>query len=227
MNITTTVTWGDLISAYDTELSDLKDAYDEIRSLATDKYGEDALDRPLPSDPDHVPDDEMDLYIYQQQANQYDSGAQTIQKNKHVIETLREELGDGTFEIKMLTGGETMAVETELRMLAQQKDVSVDKIQLRRNALTTDRATIDAPEGVPREDGSPKPSEAPNALTMALWQQVERFNNAGATDFRPEGLGESDPAPSPTAEMSNPPMPTDASPSDSDPTDDDAQPRGD
>lgn len=191
--ITTTVTWGDLISQHDDELADLRDAYDEIADLAREEYGDDALDRTLPGDADLLDDAERDLYVYQQQAAQYDEAAKTIQNRKHVLETLREEFGDGDFEIKMLTGEETMDIETELRMLAQRKDVSVDTIQIRRNGLTVDAATVDAPEGVPQDGADdPAPSLAPNPLTLALWEQVQRFNNAGATDFRPEGLGDGD-----------------------------------
>lgn len=197
--ITTTVTWADLQSAYDDELADLREAYDELVAKATETYGADALDQ-------LVTDDDSDLRVYQTQAEQYDQAAKTLQKRQHVIERLAEQYGDGAFEIKMLTGSETMDIETELRMEAQQSDLSMEALNIRRNALTVDTATVDAPEGVPRDDdGSPTPSECPNPLTLALWEHVERYNNAGATDFRPAGFGEDSPDPTPTDVASVPP----------------------
>jgi hypothetical protein len=180
--ITSTVTWADLTAAYDRELDDLRDAYDELCTQAEYEYGEGWQSQPAT---------EETLQVYQQQAQQYDEAAKSIQKRQHLLGQLPEEYGDGDFELKMLTGEETMQVETELRMLAQQEDVSVDVIQVRRNALTVDAATVDAPEGVPREDGSPAPSKCPNALTLALWEQVESLNNAGETGFTAEGFGDS------------------------------------
>lgn len=188
--ITTTVTWDDLIGQHDDELADLQDAYAEVRDLAEEEYGDGALDAPVPSEPSAVPDDRMDLYVYQRQAAQYDEAAKSIQNRQHVLGELREQFGGGAFAIKMLTGAETMDIETQLRMEAQQRDAAIDTIQVRRNSLTVDAATVDAPEGVPREDGSPVPSACPNPLTLALWEQVQRYNNAGATDFRPEGCGD-------------------------------------
>lgn len=188
--ITATVTWQDLITGYDDELSDLRDAYTEITSLATEEYGDDWQDTPVPSDPGDVPDEKMELWTYQQQAQQYEQAAKSIQQRQHLLDTLSERFGDGEFEIKMLSGSETMDVEADLRMMAQQRDVDMDVIQIRRNALTVDAATVDAPEGVPRDDaGSPTPSECPNALTLALWERVQAFNNAGETDFQAAGFG--------------------------------------
>lgn len=197
--ITTTVTWADLKNAHNTELEELRDAYEEIVDLATDRYGEDAMDRHLSADPDLLSEDERDLYVYQQQAAQYDQAAKSIQQRRAILETLQEEYGDGEFEIKMLTGEETMDIETQLRMDAQQQGVDVSVIQAKRNGLTVDRATVDAPEGIPRDsEGEPKPSDAPNALTLSLWEQIEKFNNAGTPDFRAEGFGDHDPVASPT-----------------------------
>lgn len=203
MTITTSVTWSDLRTAYDDELAELRDAYEEIRDLAVEEYGDGALDRPLPNDPETLPDDQRDLWVYQQQAQQYDEAAKSIQKRQHMLDRLADEYGDGTFEIKMLSGEETMDIETELRMLAQSNDeMPVGAVELRRNGLTVDAATVDAPEGVPRDDeDSPTPSDAPNALTLALWEQVEAFNNAGETGFRAEGFGDSG-RPDPTAAAS-------------------------
>jgi hypothetical protein len=199
--ISTTVTWADLRAAYDTELDDFREAYDELCTQAEYEYGEGWQSQPAT---------EETLQVYQQQAQQYDEAAKSIQKRQHLLEQLKEEYGDGDFELKMLTGEETMQVETELRMLAQKEDVSVDVIQVRRNALTVDAATVDAPEGVPRDDdGSPVPSECPNALTLALWEQVESLNNAGETGFRAEGFGDG-PAPT-TADTSATPTTSPAS----------------
>jgi len=204
MNITQTVSWANLTAAYDTELNDLRDAYDELIDQAREKYGEGWQSQPATDET---------LQVYQQQAQQYDEAAKSIQKRQHLLGQLSEEYGDGDFELKMLTGEETMQVETELRMLAQQEDVSVDVIQVRRNALTVDAATVDAPEGVPRDDeDSPVPSECPNALTLALWEQVESLNNAGETGFRAEGFGDTtglstadtSAAPTPSAASSTP-----------------------
>jgi hypothetical protein len=208
MTITTKISWSDLIAVYDTELDDLREAYDELCTQAEHEYGEGWQSPPTTDEK---------LQVYQQQAQQYDEAAKSIQKRQHLLDQLPEEYGDGEFELKMLTGEETMQVETELRMLAQQEDVSVDVIQVRRNALTVDAATVDAPEGVPREDGSPVPSECPNALTLALWEQVESLNNAGETGFRAEGFGDTtglstadtSAAPTPSAASSTPSAPDD------------------
>lgn len=198
--ITTTVSWDDLIHAYDDELADLRDAYDEIEALATDEYGEDALERPATEDT---------LQVYQTQAAQYDEAAKSIQKRQNVLERLRDEYGEGEFEIKMLSGEETMQIETELRRLAQSQDVSVDVVQVKRNALTVDMATVDAPEGVPSDEDGPTPSQAPNALTLSLWEHIEAFNNAGETGFTAGGFGSGDRATSPTVVQSA--TPTNAS----------------
>jgi len=192
--ITTTVTWKDLQSSIQSELDDLRDAYDELTELAEDEYGEDWQSRPT---------DDSTLGVYQEQAEQYEQAAESMQKRQHLLTQLRDEYGDGDFEVAMLSGEETMEIETQLRMLAQSEDTSMDVIQVRRNALTVDAATVDAPEGVPRDNGSPVPSECPNALTLALWEQVEAYNNSGETDFQPEGFGEQQ-APSPAASSEAP-----------------------
>lgn len=219
MTITTTVTWADLLSDATSELDTLRDAYDELQDLATEEYGDDALDRTLPNDPDLLDADERDLWVYRTQMEQYDSAAKSIQKREHVLQRLKDEYGDGDFEIRMLTGEETVELETDLRMLAQDEGVSMQAIESKRNARVVDLATVDAPEDLPREDGSPTPSQAPNALTLALWEQVNRFNNAGATDFQPEGFGESDPAPNPTGAKSATPTPSGEVSTPSEPTD--------
>lgn len=184
MPITTTVTWADLIAAQEDELDDLRDAYEEITALAREEYGEDALNNPAP--------EESDLSLYQQQAAMYDQGAKVLQRRINLLETLRGELGDGDFEIKMLSGQEAMDLEVSLRADA---DADTQSVQLERNQRTTDAAVIAAPEGVPTDDeGSPEPSACPNALVNSLFDQVQRFNAAGAPDFRAEGFGGPGPA---------------------------------
>lgn len=215
MTITTTVTWADLLNSTTDELPTLREAYDELETLVTEEYGEDALDRTLPQDPELLEDDERNLWVYRTQMDQYDEAAKSIQQREHVLQRLQEEYGDEPFEIKMLSGDETVEIEIELRMLAEQRDTSVEKIQTKRNTLVADAATVDAPEGIPTEDGSPVPSDAPNALTLALWEQINQFNNSGATDFQAPGFGDDSPDPTATAEQSATPTvsesPTDAS----------------
>jgi len=206
MPITTTVTWADMRAALSDELGELRDAYDEIHDRVTDEYGDDALDRTLPNDPDDMDDDERQLWIYRQQIDQYNSAKQSIDNRLNMLDRLEDEYGSGDFEIKMLSGAETMDIETDLRLLAQQRDTSLDKVRHRRTLLVTDAATVDAPEGVPRDDeGSPQPSAAPNALAVSLWDHIDKLNNAGQTDFQPGGFGEGDPDPTPTTDTSAPP----------------------
>jgi hypothetical protein len=214
MTITTQITWSELISQYDDELDDLQDAYDELTEQARDEYGADWQDTPLPDDPEAVADDKQRLWVYQQQTERLDESAKSIQQRRHNLERLKDEYGDGDFEIKMLTGAETMDIETELRMLAQKQDMDVEDVQIRRNDLTVNKATVDAPDGIPREDDSPTPSECPHALTLALWEQIQTFNNAGDTDFTAAGLGGDSPT-DPTDASSAPPTPSTPSSPDS------------
>jgi len=203
MAITTTVTWDDLRQAPADELSELRDAYEELRELATEVYGDDALDRTLPNDPDQLEADERDLWVYQTQIEQYRQAAESIEKRQNMLRRLEDEYGSDPFEIKMLSGSETMDIETELRMKAQQKDTAIDTVRIHRNGLVVDAATVDGPDTLPTtEDGTPKPSDAPNALTLSLWEMVERFNNAGSVDFRPEGFGDTAGEPRPTTDKS-------------------------
>lgn len=190
MTITTQVTWQDLQSSLDSELTELREAHGEIRELAIEEYDEDALDRVLPNDPDLLDEEDKDLYVYQQQLEQYNQTAGVIQNRKNLLDKLQEEYGSGPFEIKLLSGEETMEIEQELRMLAQGDGVEMSSVQIKRNALTVDKAVVDAPGGdfPTDEDGSPKPSKCPNGLTLALWEQVERYNNAGDVDFRAGGF---------------------------------------
>lgn len=176
--ITTTVTWQDLIDAQREEYDDLADAYAEIADLAREEHGEGALQRPTPGD---------DLATLQQQAQLIDQEGRQIEQRIHALEQLRDELGDGAFEIKMLSGREVMDTEVSLR---GDSDGEEGITQMRRNARTIDAATVDAPEGVPRDDaGSPTPSDCPQQLVNALYEQVQRFNTAGDTGFRGEGFG--------------------------------------
>lgn len=188
MPITTTVTWGDLIDAQRDELDDLREQYDEVTTLAREEYGDGALNEPIPGDLENVPDDKRDLAVYQQQTAMYDQGAKVLQRRIHLLESLRDQLGDGAFEIKMLSGEEAMGLEVDLRTDADETDAQT--VQLMRNQRTTDAAVVDAPEGFPEDDdGSPKPSDAPNALVNSLFDAVQRYNAAGDPDFRAEGFG--------------------------------------
>jgi len=215
VSITTTVTWADLLNRTTEELDDLRDAYEELKDLAIEEYGDDAVDRTLPNDPDLLDADERDLWVYRTQMEQYNSAKQSIEQRANVLKRIQDEYGEGDFEIRMLTGEETVEIETELRMLAQERDTSIDVVQSKRNTQTVDAATVAAPDEFPTEDGSPVPSKAPNALTLALWEQVNRFNNSGATDFQASGFGDTDPAPSPTAGQSVTPTPSAPSSGDS------------
>ena len=200
MPITQTVTWADLHAELSDELAELRDAYDEIREQAIDEYGEDALDRTLPDDPDNVADENRDLWTYQRQIDQYNQAKQSIDRRINVLERLEDEVGSGDFEIKMLTGNETMDIETRLRLKAQERNTAVDTIQHLRELWVVDAATVDAPDGVPRDDDdSPLPSECPNALATSLYERINKLNNAGAADFQTAGFGESD-ATSPTTD---------------------------
>lgn len=227
--ITTAVTFDDLASAYDDELDDLRDAYDDVTDLATDRFGDDALDRPVPSDADAAPDDLTELVVLQQQALAYNEAAKQIQQRQHVIGRLADAYGDAPFEIAMLTGAELMDIETELRMEANKRGVNVTALTALRQQLVVDAATVDAPDAVPRDDDdSPVPSECPNPLTLALYEQVETLNAAGDTGFTAPGFepagglgpasGVSD-APMPAGEPSKPSSPT--------PATDDSMPAGD
>lgn len=206
--ITTTVSWDDLITAYDSELAEYREAYADLREYVADEFDTDLS----------TPTDDDDLTAIQQQAARYEQGVEEVQKRQHMLETLRDRLGEGDFKIKMLSGRETMRIEKAVRA-AVDEETPIGVVQTRRNQRTVDAATVAAPEGVPTDDdGSPTPSEAPNALTLALWEQVERFNNAGAVDFRPAGCGDGDrpvsavgssPAPTTSAPASEPSVPTD------------------
>jgi hypothetical protein len=192
--VTTTVTFHDLQHAYDAELDELEAAYEDVAAEATDEHGDDALDRRDPGD---------DLAQLQAQAEAYEQAGMAIQSRQHSIQRLADEYEGNRFKVKMLSGRELMDIEAELRARAQQRDVSAESLQSERKALVVDAATVEAPEGIPHEDGTPVPSECPNPLTLALYEQVERLNQAGDTDFRAPGFGDGD-APDTTESSATP-----------------------
>ena len=184
MNITTTVSWDTLLHAHDDEREEYRDAYQELRALAQEEYDAD-LDTPTSDD---------ELAAIQQQAARYEQAVKELQRHTNALETLRDQLGDGDFEIKMLSGQEALEVAKEVQTEAYQENTPPSVIETERNQLVADAATVDAPEGVPRDDdGSPVPSELPNVLATALFEQVQRFNTAADVDFRPAGCGDADP----------------------------------
>jgi hypothetical protein len=230
MDITTTVTWQDLREAQQRDLDELREAYDELRDAATDEYGDDALTQPVPDDYTAIEDDaRLKLAVYQQQAQMYEQSAKTLQKRLNLLDVLESELGGEPFKIKMLSGEEAMATEVDLRTDVQASgDGGERELQLKRNKATVNAATVDAPDGVPRDDdGSPVPSECPNALVNALFGKVEKFNSAGDPDFRGAGFGGPTGAGS-TPAVSSAPRSDASTPSESSaPSVTDAQPRGD
>jgi exonuclease VII small subunit len=184
MNITTTVTWDTLLHAHDDELAEYRDAYQELREHAREKYDA-ALDDPTNDD---------ELTAIQQQAARYEQAVQEIQRHTNALETLRDELGEGDFEIKMLSGQEALEISKEVQTDAYQNDTPPSVVETARNQLVADAATVDAPEGVPTDDeDSPVPSHLPNVLATALFEQIQRFNTAADVDFRPAGCGDADP----------------------------------
>ena len=188
--ITTTLTFDDLIASYDPELDELEDAYHDVVEFAEDEYGDNMGQWPK---------------SVRAMASMFDQSGKSIQQRRHVLETLRDEYDDGTFTIKMLTGSELIDVETRLRMEAKSRDVEVAELQTYRQQLTADAATVEAPEGVPRDDDdSPLISECPNPLTLAIHEHVERLNTSGSVDFRAPGFGDR----TLSADSSSPELPT-------------------
>lgn len=205
MSITTTITWTNLKNQYSDQLSDLEEAHQELKDQITEEFGDDALTRqvPQPSEfADALTDENADLErlaVYKQLASQYEQSKAKLDSHRALLERLEGEYGDGEFEVKMLSGREVMDLETQLRMEANQEDdVDAQVLGMWRNADTVDAAVVDAPEGIPRdEEGSPTPSECPEGLVNALYDQVQKFNSAGDTGFTPRGfdadLGVADP----------------------------------
>lgn len=222
MAITTTVSWDDLKAAQRADLEDIDESYQELTALAHDKYGDDALQIPTPDDLESIDDDEtLRLAAIQRQAMMYDRSRQSLEKRINVLEFLADELGDDPFELKMLSGQEVMTVETKLRADSKSNDWDSQTLQFIRNQRTVDAAVVDGPEDIPSEDGTLDISgSCPNALVDSLYEQVERFNSAGESDFRPEGFGNhigSGPSAS-----SGTPTPSNISSEDSAPSDADA-----
>jgi hypothetical protein len=216
MPTTTTVTFQDLIAQYDPELSDLQDAYDELTETI-----DDAVDDMEPEDDDAG----QQIMALRQLAQGYQQTMQTIEARQTFLEGIREEWGDDTFEVQLLTGSDTMKVEKELRMVAQDDWVDQQFLQRKRQRLVTDAAVVDAPAAVPREDGDPQPSECPNQVVEALAEAVNAYQTGGSPDFRPQGYG--DPQESVADAMSALPNSAGSQSSPSPPTDDSAPPSGD
>lgn len=173
MTLTTEITFADLITAREDELADLREAYEEFLAYGEDEHGDGQESWPA------------ELV---QQVAMLNETAKTIQQRIHVLERYREQYDDDTFEIAMLTGQELSDIETELRGEAATRDVGVDVLQAERKQKVVDAATVDAPEDVPRVDGTPAPSECGNPLAFALYEAVERFNGSGDMDFRAPGF---------------------------------------
>jgi len=216
MTTTTTLTVDDLITQYDPELSDLQDAYDELTETIDDAVN------------DMDPGDEetgQQLATLRQLAQGYQQTMQTIEARQTFLEGIRDEWDGDTFEVQLLTGSDTMQIEKELRMVAQDDWVDQQYLQRKRQRLVTDAAVVDAPDEVPREDGDPQPSECPNQVVEALAEAVNAYQTGGSPDFRPQGYG--DPQNSPADAMSALPTSAGNQSSPSPPTDDSAPPSGD
>lgn len=191
--ITASVTFADLINAYDAELADLKDGYEETVAYIEEEWGTDARDRPIPADAQDLDDADLQhLAAMRTLAQAYDESGKQIQQRNHALETLADACDGDTFEVRMLTGAELMDIEKTLKLKAQAEGVDREIVEHYRKALVVDAATVEAPEGVPTDDGDPQPSEAGNPLTLALYEAVETLNQAGAVDFRAPGFGDRD-----------------------------------
>lgn len=190
--ITTTVTLADLRSAYDDELDDLREAYDDAVAFIREEWGEDALDRPIPTDAADLDDEEMqNLVAMAMTAEMYEESAKTIQKRNHALDKLGDQLDGDTFELRMLTGAELMQIGTDLRVKAKNEGVEKELVDHHKKEYVVDAVTVAAPEGIPTDgDGSPMPSRAGMPLTNALWEAAERLNESGAADFRAPGFGD-------------------------------------
>ncbi len=174
MSLTDTVTFSDLIDRYQSEKTDLQDAYDELRDYASDEHGDNKLQWP----------EEL-----QQMAVLYEQTAEQLDQRINILQRLSEEY-DGDFTIKMLSGQDTLDIETELKLMAQDKDVDVEVVEHERNKLLVDKAVVNAPEDIPREDESPVVSQAESALMRSLFEAIQTFNQAGDMDFRASGFGD-------------------------------------
>jgi hypothetical protein len=175
MPLTDTVTFTDLIARYESEQEELQDAYDELREFATTDHGDNKLQWP----------EEL-----QQMAVLYEQTAEQLEQRINILSRLQDEYNDGAFTIKMLSGQDTLDIETELKVMARDKGVDVEVVEHERNKLLVDKAVVDAPESIPREDDSPVVSQAESALMRSLFEAIQTFNQAGDTDFRASGFGD-------------------------------------
>lgn len=183
--ITTTVTFEDLIAQCDDELDDLRDAYDDVDAMIREEFGDSAT---MLRDTDDADADVLAGLI--QTRELINATAKKAERRRNALETLADEFDGGAFELKMLTGSEVMGVETELRMEAERRDVEVTELSSKRKQLVADAATVDAPAGFPTDDESPTPSDAPNPIYMALYEAAENLTTAGSADFRARGFGD-------------------------------------
>jgi hypothetical protein len=218
MTLTTTITFADLITAVKDELDDLEAQYDDTKALIEAEWDADPFDMELPDLSDVDDEDTMQLVGLAMNAMQLEESAKESQKRLHVLKQLREEYDDGRFELRMLTGQEVMDIETQLKMKAQREGVDRGAVNHERHAKVADTCVVDAPEGFPTDDdGDPKPSDGPQALMFALYNQCERLNSSGATDFTAPGFG--DATASTATGASAPPSTSPDSPVPSAPTD--------
>jgi len=173
MTVTQNVTFGDLIAQYDDELADLREAAEDAIADAEAQHGDDREEWPE---------------SVQQTLALLHTSAQATQQRQHALETIQDDYGSDPFELSMLSGRQLMDLETTLRVKANKRGVEPSTLQSERKALAVDAACESAPEGIPVGEDGPEPSEAPNPLMLALYDQVETLNNAGATDFRAPGF---------------------------------------
>jgi len=219
MSLTTTVTFADLADAYDGELSDLTDAHEDLVAHAEAEYGD------APEWPREV--------VGLSQA--IDESVKRIQQRQHLLgDVLADEYPDGDFTLRMLTGSDMEAIEADLRMEADTRDADLGggELETYRKQVTVAASIESAPGDLPTGDDADREAVRdayPNALLLALHEQVERFNGAGDVDFRARGVG-SDPLAAagiparqtPSGETSSDtpaPSTPDATPTDPDPAD--------
>jgi len=228
MPTTTSVSFADLAAQYDSELDDYREAYDELREVGRDRYGEGWLDDPVQPTEQDIEEgtDTAEQYRLQRAAQQYARAAENTEEMQHAIDAFGDRYDGDTFEVAALTGSETIEMEMELRTLANQQDIDSDLVEVKRKELLVNAATVDAPEGVPTDDeGSPRPSECEQRIMFALADYISAYNSAGDVDFTAAGF-DAEPRPAPGASSATP---TDSATSSapSPPTDDAPPSRGD
>jgi hypothetical protein len=172
--LTETVTFGDLIGRHKSELSQLRDAYDDLQAYAAERY-DDRAEWP----------DEL-----QRKHNAYQQTANQIEARITFLENFSENCDGDAFEIRTLSGRETMEIDTKLKTKANQRNVDMEVVSHERNALVVDAATVDAPDCIPHEDGDPVPSDAPDAVVQSLSEVVSTFTQSGSVDFQASGFGD-------------------------------------